>query len=151
MYKGVIVSQQFRRSGGFMGSQNPRILIVDDEPLIVKLLTQHLEAEGFAVLTATDGREGLVKARTESPHLILLDLILPKLNGYEVCTMLKQDTRYQGIPIVMLTAKANEKDEQLGKTCGADLYLHKPVQAQALLGHLRALLSFPEPSPPSQP
>lgn len=131
-----------------MGSETPRILVVDDEPLIVKMLTQHLEEEGFAVLTAMDGREGLVKARTESPDLILLDLILPKLNGYEVCMMLKQDTRYQRIPIIMLTAKANEKDEQLGRACGADLYLRKPLQITPLLGSLRTLIG---PEPPSQP
>lgn len=132
--------------------KKPRILVVDDEPLIVKLLAQHLEEEGFTVLTAGDGREGLMKARTEAPDLILLDLILPKLNGYEVCTMLKQDTRYQRIPIVMLTAKAHEKDEQLGKACGANLYLRKPFQMPPLLEHLRTMIgSSPQnSSAPSQ-
>ena len=135
-----------------MGPKNSRILVVDDEPLIVKMLSQHLEEEGFVVLTAMDGREGLMKARSESPDLMLLDLILPKLNGYEVCTMLKQDTRYQHIPIIMLTAKAHEKDEQLGRTCGADLYLRKPFEPHLLLGHIRSLVGSPESSqPPSQP
>jgi len=127
-------------------AKKPRILVVDDEPLIVKLLAQHLQEEGFDVLTAIDGREGLMKARAEAPDLILLDLILPKLNGYEVCTMLKQDTRYQRIPIVMLTAKAHEKDERVGKECGADLYLRKPFQIPPLLEHLRAMIGTPPQS-----
>ena len=130
-------------------ADKPRILVVDDEPLIVKLLAKHLEAEGFTVLTATDGYEALTKARAESPDLILLDVILPKLNGYEVCTMLKQDTRHQNIPIVMLTAKAQEKDERLGKDCGADVYLRKPLRIQPLLERIRALLGeAPRPSDP---
>jgi len=129
-------------------AKKPRILVVDDEPLIVKMLARHLEEEGFAVLTAADGREGLLKARAETPDLILLDLILPKLNGYEVCTMLKQDSRYQHIPIVMLTAKAHDKDEQLGKACGANLYLRKPFQMPPLLEHLRAMMrASPQDSP----
>ncbi|MBI2496237.1 MAG: response regulator, partial [Candidatus Omnitrophica bacterium] len=70
-------------------ADKPRILVVDDEPLIVKLLAKHLEEDGFTVLTAMDGYEALTKARAESPDLILLDVILPKLNGFEVCTMLK--------------------------------------------------------------
>ena len=130
---------------------NVRILVVDDEPLIVTMLTKHFEEEGFTVLTARDGYEALTKARTEIPDLILLDLILPKLNGYEVCTLLKQDTRYQHIPIIMLTAKVQEKDEQLGQACGAQAYLRKPVQIQALLEQIRALLSLKHPAHPSNP
>ena len=128
-----------------------RILVVDDEPLIVTMLTKHFEEEGFAVLTASDGYEALTKARTETPDLILLDLILPKLNGYEVCTLLKQDTRYQHIPVVMLTAKVQEKDEQLGRACGAQAYLRKPVHIQSLLEHIRALLPIKHPAQPSNP
>lgn len=124
-------------------SEKPRILVVDDEPLIVKMLAKHLEEEGFQVLTAVDGYEGLAKARAESPDLILLDIILPRLNGYEVCTMLKQDTRHQRIPIVILTAKGKEKDELLGKSCGADVYLTKPFRIQPLLEQIRSLLVPP--------
>ena len=126
--------------------QQPRILVVDDEPLIVKMITKHFEAEGLTVLVARDGYDALTKARAESPDLILLDIILPRLNGYEVCTMLKQDTRYQRIPIVMLTAKGKEKDEQLGKDCGADVYLTKPFRIQPLLEHIHSLLSTPNSS-----
>ena len=117
-----------------------RILLVDDEPSIVKMVGKRLEVEGFEVLIATDGQEGLDKARAERPDLIVLDLMLPKLNGYEVCTMLKQDTRYQGIPVVLFTAKAQEKDEKLGMECGANAYVRKPFRAQELLEKIRSLL-----------
>ena len=130
---------------------NVRILVVDDEPLIVTMLTKHFEEEGFTVLTARDGYEALTKARAETPDVILLDLILPKLNGYEVCTLLKQDTRYQHIPVIMLTAKVQEKDEQLGRACGAQAYVRKPVQINVLLEQIRALLPLKHPARPSNP
>ena len=124
-----------------------RILLVDDEPSIVKMVGKRLEVEGFEVLIAMDGQDGLDKARSQSPDLIVLDLMLPKLNGYEVCTMLKQDARYQKIPIVLFTAKAQEKDEKLGMECGANGYVRKPFRAQELLEKIRGLL----PGAPTQP
>jgi DNA-binding response OmpR family regulator len=124
-----------------------RILLVDDEPSIVKMVGKRLEVEGFEVLIATDGQDGLAKARGQSPDLIVLDLMLPKLNGYEICTMLKQDARYRKIPVVMFTAKAQEKDEKLGMECGADAYVRKPFRAQELLEKIRRLL----PGATSQP
>ena len=127
-----------------------RILLVDDEPSIVKMVGKRLEVEGFDVLIATDGQDGLTKARTQSPDLIVLDLMLPKLNGYEVCTMLKQDSRYQKIPVVMFTAKAQEKDEKLGLECGANAYVRKPFRAQELLGKIRSLLPGGSPQPEAQ-
>ena len=117
-----------------------RILLVDDEPSIVKMVGKRLEVEGFEVLIAMDGQEGLSKAQTGNPDLIVLDLMLPKLNGYEVCTMLKQDARYQKIPVVLFTAKAQEKDEKLGMECGANAYVRKPFRAQELLDKIRSLL-----------
>ena len=122
-------------------AERPRILIVDDEPSIVKMVGKRLEGEGFDVLIAMDGQEGLAKAQAESPDLIILDLMLPKLNGYEVCTMLKQDTRYQKIPIMLFTAKAQAKDEQLGMECGANAYMRKPFQAKELIEKIRLLLA----------
>jgi DNA-binding response OmpR family regulator len=118
----------------------PRILLVDDEPSIVKMVGKRLEIEGFDVLVAMDGQEGLARARADSPDLIVLDLMLPKMNGYEVCTLLKQDTRYHGIPIILFSAKAQEKDEKLGMECGANAYVRKPFRAQELLEKIRALL-----------
>ena len=122
-------------------AEKSRILIVDDEPSIVKMVSKRLEVEGFDVLIAMDGQEGLAKAQAESPDLIILDLMLPKLNGYEICTMLKQDTRYQKIPILLLTAKAQSKDEQLGMECGANAYMRKPFQAKELIENIRSLLA----------
>ena len=121
-------------------AEKPRILLVDDEPSIVKMVGKRLEVEGFSVLVATDGQEGLNKAQQERPDLMILDLMLPKLNGYEVCTMLKQDTRYQKIPVILFTAKAQDKDEKLGMECGANAYVRKPFRAQELLEKIRSLL-----------
>ena len=118
----------------------PRILLVDDEPSIVKMVGKRLEVEGFDVIVAMDGQDGLAKAQTEHPDLLILDLMLPKLNGYEICTMLKQDTRYQKIPIVLFTAKAQDKDEKLGMECGANAYVRKPFRAQELIEKMRTLL-----------
>ena len=126
-------------------AERHRILLVDDEPSIVKMVGKRLEVEGFDVVVAMDGQEGLSKAQTGNPDLIVLDLMLPKLNGYEVCTMLKQDTRYQKIPIVLFTAKAQEKDEKLGMECGADAYVRKPFRAQELLDKIRSLLTATQP------
>ena len=123
--------------------EKPRVLLVDGEPSIVKMVGKSLEVEGFDVLIAMDGQEGLTKAQSEQPDLIILDLMLPKLNGYEVCTMLKQDTRYQKIPIVLFTAKAQDKDEKLGMECGANAYVRKPFRAQELLEKIRGLLAAP--------
>ena len=121
-------------------AEKHRILLVDDEPSIVKMVGKRLEVEGFDVVIAMDGQDGLAKAQTEQPDLIILDLMLPKLNGYEVCTMLKQDTRYQRIPVVLFTAKTQDKDEKLGMECGANAYVRKPFRAQELLDQVRALI-----------
>lgn len=128
-------------------SAKTKILLVDDEPSIVKMVGKRLEVEGFEVLVAVDGQDGLNKARAETPDLIVLDLMLPQLNGYEVCTMLKQDTRYRHIPIVLFTAKAQEKDEKLGFECGANAYVRKPFRAQELMDKIRTLL----PAAPTTP
>ena len=132
-------------------AEKPRILLVDDEPSIVKMVGKRLEIEGFEVLIAMDGQEGLMKAQHEHPHLIILDLMLPKLNGYEVCTRLKQDPAYQKIPIVLFTAKAKEKDEKLGMECGANAYVRKPFRAPELLERIRALLPTASTSQASVP
>ena len=128
-------------------SEKPRILLVDDEPSIVKMVGKRLEIEGFDVLVAMDGQDGLTKAQAEHPDLIILDLMLPKLNGYEVCTMLKQDTRYQKIPVVMFSAKSQDKDEKLGLECGANAYVKKPFRAQELMETIRSLLPAPGATP----
>ena len=134
-------------------AEQPRILLVDDEPSIVKMVGKRLEVEGFQVLVAMDGQEGLNKAQTERPDLMILDLMLPKMNGYEVCSALKHDARYQNIPIILFTAKAQDKDEKFGMECGANAYVRKPFRAQELVEKIRTLISIASSSEttPSQP
>ena len=127
-------------------AEKPKILLVDDEPSIVKMVGKRLEIAGFEVSIAMDGQEGLTKAQAEKPHLIILDLMLPKLNGYEVCTMLKQDTRYQQIPVIIFTAKTQDKDEKMATDCGANAFVRKPFRAEELLEIIQKLLASAPPS-----
>jgi DNA-binding response OmpR family regulator len=121
---------------------NPKkILVVDDEPDLVETVRFSLELEGYQVLAAYNGEEGLNQARKDSPDLIILDLMLPKLDGYKVCRLLKFDERYKHIPILMLTAKAQEKDKLLGKETGADDYMTKPFDIDQLMEKVKFYLS----------
>ena len=117
-----------------------KILIVDDEADLVETIRFPLELEGFKVLAAYNGEEGLNQARTEKPDLILLDLMLPKLDGYKICRLLKFDDRYKHIPIFMLTAKTQEKDKILGKETGADEYFTKPFDIDGLIAKIKSNL-----------
>jgi len=126
-------------------TKKKRILLVDDEPAVLMVARKRLEVAGFDVVVASDGQDGMDKARAEPPDLIILDLMLPKLNGYEVCTMLKRDLRYKQIPIIIFSAKTQEKDQQMAKECGADAYVPKPYRPDVLLGHIHTLLA-PSPS-----
>lgn len=117
-----------------------RIRIIDDEPGILKVLTRRLELAGYEVFTAADGQEGLSKARAGAPDLILLDLMLPKLSGFDVCATLKQNDRYRGIPIIILTAKGQSQDKQVCREAGADAYLSKAATSGVILEQIEALL-----------
>ncbi len=117
-----------------------RILVVDDEPELVKAMQIRIELAGYEMLVACNGREGLEKARKENPDLIILDLMLPKMDGYKVCAMLKHDARYMKIPIIMLTARAQESDEKLGYECGAEAFITKLFQHEAVLAKIKELL-----------
>ena len=117
-----------------------KILVVDDEPNIVKMVESRLKANGYEVTIACDGREGLEKARKEKPDLIILDLMLPKMDGNKVCAMFKHDSRYMKIPVIMLTARAQESDEELGYECGADAFFTKPFQHEAVVAKIKELL-----------
>jgi DNA-binding response OmpR family regulator len=117
-----------------------KILIVDDEPDLVETIRFSLELEGYNVLVASNGEEGLNLARQEKPDLILLDLMLPKLDGYKVCRLLKFDERYKHIPILMLTAKTQEKDKILGKETGANEYITKPFDMDELMAKIKSYL-----------
>jgi DNA-binding response OmpR family regulator len=110
-----------------------RILAVDDSPTILAMLEEILVSAGYEVITAEDGAEALESARNDRPDLILLDVMLPKLDGYRVCRLLKFDQKYKAIPIIMLTAKTEEQSMATGLRTGADQYLTKPVEPERLL------------------
>ena len=119
---------------------NNRILLVDDEKDLVETVTFRLEATGYEVIKAYDGQEALDKAKKEKPNLIILDLMLPKMDGYKVCRMLKFDEKYKHIPIILFTARAQEEDKKLGEEVGADAYITKPFEPEALLGKIKELI-----------
>jgi two-component system phosphate regulon response regulator PhoB len=116
------------------------ILIVEDERDVVDLLTFNLRKAGFTISTATDGAAGLQKARSEKPAFIILDLMLPKMPGLEICKILKSDSATRQIPIMMLTAKAEEIDRVLGLELGADDYVTKPFSPREVILRIKAIL-----------
>jgi two-component system phosphate regulon response regulator PhoB len=122
------------------------VLIIEDEPSLVEVLSYNLEKEGFEVLTATNGREGLDRARTALPDLVILDLMLPGIDGLQVCAKLRGDARTQGIRVLMLTARSEETDEVVGFNVGADDYVTKPFKVRPLIHRVKALLRRNEKS-----
>jgi len=117
-----------------------KILVIEDEQDIAELLTYNLERDGFRVESALTGEDGLVKARTAPPDLILLDIMLPGMNGLDVCRALRSDTATKGIPIVMLTARDDDIDIVTGLEVGADDYITKPFSPKVLIARIRAVL-----------
>ncbi len=117
-----------------------QVLIVEDEASLVEVLSYNLKNAGYDVVSAPDGREGLDKARLHLPDLILLDLMLPVIDGLQVCRELRADARTRDIPVLMLTAKGEELDEVVGFQMGADDYVPKPFRMSALLQRIKALL-----------
>ncbi len=115
----------------------PKILIIEDEPAIVELVTLYLRKEGFDVVSARDGLEGLIVAKDQRPDLVLLDLMLPELDGWEVCKRLRQDS---DIPIIMLTARGDDVDKIVGLELGADDYVTKPFNPRELVARIKAVL-----------
>ena len=118
----------------------PRILIVDDNLTNVKVLQTRLAAEGYEVITAADGEEGLAAARQQAPDLILLDVMMPKLDGFEVCRRLRADAAFPFTPIIMVTAMSDSKDVIAGLEAGGDEYLTKPIDHAALGARVRSML-----------
>lgn len=116
------------------------ILIIEDERALVEVLTYNLKKEGLEVLVATDGQEGLRRAQTALPDLIVLDLMLPVIEGLEVCRQLRSGGRTKDIPILMLTARSEEVDEIVGFQMGADDYVTKPFKIKPLIQRIKALL-----------
>jgi len=117
-----------------------KILLVDDEQDLVMMVEMRLQSEGYEVITANDGQEGLEKAKKESPDLVILDVMMPKMDGYKVCGLLKADTRFNKIPIIMFTARAQQEDQQMSEEVGADAYINKPLDADELINKIKDLL-----------
>jgi two-component system phosphate regulon response regulator PhoB len=126
-------------------SAKPRILVVDDEPDAVELVAFNLKQAGFDVVAATDGAEALRKARSTQPALVVLDLMLPEIDGLEVCKLLRRDPATAAIPILMLTAKASEVDRILGLELGADDYVTKPFSPRELVLRIKRILERGQP------
>lgn len=127
----------------------PRILIIEDERGLVESLTWFLKREGFEVTATGDGRDGLRKARTIIPDLVLLDLMLPGLGGLEVCRELRAGEKTRQIPIIMITARSEESDQVVGFSMGADDYVTKPFSNRVLVERIKALLRRTEGEPES--
>lgn len=117
-----------------------KILVVDDDPNALRLIGYTLEQEGYQVVSAGDGLEGVNKAQDERPDLVVLDVMLPGLDGYEVCRQLRQQPETAALPILMLSAKARQDDKDVGLKMGADDYLAKPADPSAIVDRVKALL-----------
>ena len=128
------------------GADNPRtILVVDDEAHLRRLLIRAFERAGYCVLTATDGEEAIRMVREHHPGVVLLDAEMPKMHGFDVCRQIKHDAATREIPVLMLTAKAQDEDRQRGLAAGADAYVVKPFSPRRLLEQVEAHLQ-PRPA-----
>ena len=123
-----------------MDNKKPKILIIEDESDISEALRLRLEANGYDVITSSDGVEGLHKAHAERPDLIILDIRLPKMDGYKVCRMLKFDEEYSSTTVIILTARIQPSDIAMGKEVGADEYMTKPYRSEELLAKIKQYL-----------
>jgi twitching motility two-component system response regulator PilH len=120
--------------------KKPKILVVDDSPTHLKLISELLLAKGYEVVTASDGEEALAKAEAEHPVLMVLDVIMPKRNGFKVCRDVKTQSKYRGIKVILLTSKNQPSDKFWGEKQGADLYMTKPFTEEELASAIEKLL-----------
>jgi two-component system alkaline phosphatase synthesis response regulator PhoP len=138
-------------AGGGERVSKGRILVVDDEIYIVHILDFSLGMEGYEVLTALDGEQALERVRNDKPDLIVLDIMMPKLDGYEVCRTIKADPETRNIPVILLSAKGRNVDQKMGFDVGADDYITRPFSPRKLVERINSLLgqTIPERSTPS--
>jgi two-component system alkaline phosphatase synthesis response regulator PhoP len=122
--------------------EKKKVLIVDDERDIVETLKFVIESEGIECLTAYDGEEALNLAKSEMPDLMVLDVMLPKINGYKICRLLKFDSKYKDIPILMITARSQEEDKAIGEETGADEYITKPFDINEVVKKIKNYLAI---------
>ncbi len=117
-----------------------RILVIDDEPDLVDMVKSFLQKKGYSIITAYDGKEALQMIRTEKPDLIVLDLMLPKMDGYRICRMVKFDEKLKHIPIVIISVRASDADKKMGREVGADDYITKPFDFKVLHSSIKGLI-----------
>ncbi len=120
---------------------NARILIIDDDLTVVKIAGAILSSNGFTVLSSTDAPVGLEMAMKEKVDLIVLDVMLPVINGFNICRLLKSQEKYKKIPIVLLTSRAEDEDRKIGAEVGADAYIAKPLNRESFLNIIKELLT----------
>lgn len=118
-----------------------KVLVVDDDPVLVRLVKELLKNQGFVVETARDGIDAMVMVKKEKPDLIVLDIMMPELNGYDVLRALKFTDEYKDIPVLLLTAREQELDKRIGEMMGID-YLQKPVQREALVEKIKKIFKL---------
>ena len=135
------LEQLFEHPPAAEASTSKRLLLVDDDEELRRALQLRFESSGFQVITAANGLEALRKAREERPDLMILDLMLPHLNGYEVCRLLKFDQKFQHIPIILCTARSRQEDVAMGQLVGADAYITKPFDGKGLIAKAQELLA----------
>ena len=128
----------------------PKILVVDDEKNIVEAIVYNLQKSGYRTLTASDGKRALELAQREVPDLITLDVMLPEMDGWEVCRYLRQDSRTKRIPVIMLTVKNDETDKVVGLELGADDYMTKPFSPKELVARVKAILRRTKEAAPEE-
>lgn len=116
-----------------------KVLVCDDERHIVRLIQVHMEKAGYTVVTAYDGKDGLEKIRAEKPDLVVLDVMMPYMDGFEVLKTLRREPEYENLPVIMLTAKAQDKDVFEGYHYGADMYLTKPFNPMELVTFVKRI------------
>jgi DNA-binding response OmpR family regulator len=117
-----------------------KVLVVDDEEYIQHILNFSFGAEGYEVVTAADGEEGIKKAQDEKPDIIVLDIMMPTMDGYEACKRLKSDPKTKAIPVILLTAKGRDVDRRLGSEAGADDYVVKPFSPGRLIERVEGIM-----------
>lgn len=117
-----------------------KILLADDEPDIVMILKRYLEVDGYEVVTANDGQEAMDKIANDTFDLLILDVMMPKMNGWEACKKLKSDSKTSGIPVIILTAKSQDTDALMSYECGADEYATKPFDYNVISATIKKLL-----------
>jgi DNA-binding response OmpR family regulator len=123
-----------------------RVLVIDDELEFVDFVAERLRLKGFGVSSALSGKEGLEKAHSEKPDLIILDLAMPGMSGYDVCLKLKTDEHYKRIPVIIISAKFQPNDIEFGKSLGAEAYFTKPVELEGLFSEISSLLKNRTPN-----